>query len=325
MTRNRTGRIIWGLLVVLLAICAAAARKDKAGRNQAKPASSQTLTIQEIQATADKVTIQANGSLTKATPFILGDPIRLMIDFRAATVAANVPASIPVNGDLIQAVQVITIPGSGAMTSTVRLQLDLAKDIVYQLQPSGNTLVVALTPHQEKAPPGAISEDMYKQAKEVEETLYATGHYTPPPSGIQMPPAAALNQPEASAPAATQPMAPGMQSLPPPTLSGAATQVVDILFRSGEHRLQILIKTNGAVGKYSPFTLDKPNRLAIDLPRLKESAHKTSFAIGQSGVKQVRLGAYPDKTRVVIDFAGPIPKYSFSVINLGLVVTLNLP
>jgi len=69
-----------------------------------------------------------------------------MIDFKAATVAANVPASIPVNGDPIQAVKVSTLPGSGTMPSTIRLQLDLAQDVVYQLQPSDNTLVIALTP-----------------------------------------------------------------------------------------------------------------------------------------------------------------------------------
>jgi len=71
-------------------------------------------------------------------------------------------------------------------------------------------------------------------------------------------------------------MAPDLQTLSPslPTISGTATRVLDILYRSGDHRLQILIKTNGAVGKYSPFTLDKPNRLVIDLPRLKESANK---------------------------------------------------
>jgi hypothetical protein len=111
----------------------------------------------------------------------------------------------------------------------------------------------------------------------------------------------------------------------PPTVAGTATQVTDILYRSSEHRFQILIKANGVVGKYSPLTLDKPNRLVIDLPGLKQAAAKTTYPIRQSGIQQVRVGTHPNQTRVVIDFSGPIPTYSFSRAKQGLVVTLSLP
>ena len=332
MTRNRTSKVIWALrlLLILLVIFALAAKKEKKAKS-AEAAAVQALIIQEVQATADQVTIQATAPLIKATPFILGDPIRLMIDFKDATVAAGVPASIPVGGDPIQTVGVTTLPGSETLQSTVRLQIDLARDVAYQLQPSGNTLVVALTPRQEKGPT-AIPEDVYNQAKAVEEQLYTTGKYTPPPSGIHMPPAAEMTQPAAPTQVAPElapppPTAPELMPLPlaPPTVAGTATQVTDILYRSSEHRFQILVKANGVVGKYSPLTLDQPNRLVIDLPGLKQAAAKTTYPIRQSGIQQVRVGSHPDKTRVVIDFSGPIPTYSFSRAKQGLVVTLSLP
>jgi type IV pilus assembly protein PilQ len=338
MTMNRTSKVSWGrwLLVILVLLSALAAKKEKQARAKATEAAPPpALTIQEIQATADQVTIQGSGPLLKATPFILGDPIRLMIDFKAATVAANVPASIPVGGDPIQTVQVTTLPGSSVMPSTVRLQLNLAKDVNYQLQPSGNTLVIVLTPRLFKTQE-TIPEEVYKQAKKVEESLYSTGQYTPPPSGIEMPRAQDRSQPGASTPVAPELAAPGpgiteLQPLPPapppvePAVRGTASQVVDILYRSGDRGFQILIKTNGGVGNYSLFTLDQPNRLVVDLPGLQSAAPKSTFPLGQPGIQRVRVGAHPNKTRVVIDFSGPIPAYALSRARQGLIVTLTLP
>jgi type IV pilus assembly protein PilQ len=332
MAKDRTVKLIWALrlLLILLVILGLAARKHHQAAPSGK-AASQSLTIQEIQAAADQVTIQADGPLGKATPFILGDPIRLMIDFENATVAAGVPASIPVGGDPIQTVEVATLPGNDTRPSTVRVQFDLAKDVEYQLQPSGNTLVIALTPRREKSPP-AFSEDVYNQAKAVEEQIYTTGQYTPPPSGITLPRAGTMTQPAAPTPVAPDlappsPVAPRLTPLPhaPLVVAGTATQVTDILYRAGEHRFQVLIKANGLRGKYSPFTLDKPNRLVIDLPGLKLAAPKTTYPIRHSRIQRVRVGSHPDKTRVVIDFSGPIPTYSFSRAKQGLVVTLSLP
>jgi hypothetical protein len=108
-------------------------------------------------------------------------------------------------------------------------------------------------------------------------------------------------------------------------VKGTATQVNDILYRFSGSQVQILIKTNGMVGKYQDLTLNQPNRLVIDLPGLKEASPKDQFSIGHSGVQRVRLGAHPGKTRVVIDFPGPIPAYSFSRVKQGLVITLSLP
>ena len=312
------------LLVILLVVFGlVAAKKDKKKEPGAPPPAEtpKSLTIQEIQATADQVTLQGTAPL-QAAAFILGDPIRLMVDIKGASLGSNVPASIPVNGNPIQSVNVQALETEAQ--SSVRLELALVSDVVYQLKPSDNSLVITLTPRQTEAPQKAISEDIYNQAKAIEEKLYTAGSYTPPPSGIEMPPASA------QAENAVQPIsspafspAPILEPVPPPE-AGSATKVVDVLHRTSESYFQFLIKADGGVGPYNAFTLNQPNRLVIDLPGLKEASAKKTFPIQQSGVKEVRLGAHPDKTRVIIEFSGPVPAYSFSRAKQGLVVNLSL-
>jgi len=287
------------------------------------------LAIQNVQATADQVTLQGTRKI-QAAAFILGDPIRLMVDIRGATLDSSAPASIPVNGDPIQSVTVSSLKAKDQ--SVVRLEVSLTRDVDWQIQPRGDSLTISLTPRQIEIPKD-IPEDMYEQARKVEEKLYATGTYTAPPSGIQIPEGAALNQPVVVQ--RTYPTAPSRPAVPAPSrpavaptlpaVKGTATQVKDILYRFSGSKVQILIKTNGVVGNYHDFTLDQPNRLVIDLPGLKEASVKDRFAIGHSGVQRVRLGAHPGKTRVVIDFPGPIPAYSFSRVKQGLVITLSPP
>ena len=339
MTENLKNRGFWvsWVLVILLSVLLMAPKKEKAPKEKTpkkektEAAAPQPLTIQEIQAEADKVTLTGSGPL-QAAAFILGDPIRLRVDVKGAALAAGVPASIPVGGDPIQTISVSALPGGTAPPTSVRLELALTRDVAYQLQPSGNSLVIALTPRQAEAPK-EVSEDVYEQAKEIEETLYATGKYNPPPSGIKIPPEALAGaqpapglppapEPSAPLPAAPPPLPP---SAPPVLASGTATQVLDILYRVSETKIQVLIKTNGGVGNYSPQALNNPNRLMIDLPGLKEACPKKTFPISQSGIKAVRVGAHPDKTRVVIDFSGPLPAYSFARAKQGLVITFSLP
>ena len=290
--------------------------------------------IQSVQATADQVTLQGTGKI-QAAAFILGDPIRLRVDISAAVLNPLVPTTIPVNGDPIQSVTATSLQVKDK--SVVRLELALTRDANYQLQPGENSLTISLTPRQFETEK-VIPQDMYQQALSVEEQLYAKGSYIPPPSDIKIPPSAYTSragvlvlpttapssqpgqpQPEYARP----PSRPAVTSLPP--LRGNATQVVDVLHRGSGRKAQILIKTNGMVGKFDPFTLDQPNRLVIDLPGLKEASVRDRFSIAHSGILRVRLGAHPDKTRAVIDFSGPIPLYSFSRVKQGLVVTLSLP
>lgn len=280
---------------------------------------SESITIKDLQATESEVTLQGTGKI-QAVAFILGDPIRLRVDIKNAMLDYSVPSSIPVNGNPIQSVTASALKVKEQ--NVVRLELALTQDVEWRFQPSGERLTISLVPKQLEVRQD-IPEDIYERAREVEEQLYATGTYSAPPSDIRIPEQAAYSRPIIVP--ETAPPAPARPSVVPsrPLEGGSATQVIDILYRFSAGQVQILIKTNGTVGTYQDFTLTRPNRLVIDLPGLKEASPKDQFSIAHSGVQRVRLGAHPGKTRVVVDFSGPIPAYSFSRVKQGLVVTLS--
>jgi len=63
---------------------------------------------------------------------------------------------------------------------------------------------------------------------------------------------------------------------------------------------QALLETNGKVGKHQYFALGNPPRLVVDVYGLKPAFKERSFS-ADAGFKQVRVGTYNDKTRLVFD------------------------
>ncbi len=63
---------------------------------------------------------------------------------------------------------------------------------------------------------------------------------------------------------------------------------------------QALLETNGKIGKFKYFALSNPARLVVDVYGLRPAFKQRSF-VTDSGFKQVRIGTYNDKTRLVFD------------------------
>lgn len=87
-----------------------------------------------------------------------------------------------------------------------------------------------------------------------------------------------------------------------------ATQIKSVDILDG----QVLLMTDGAIGKYRHFSLGAPPRLVVDLydiePGVADKAYPLSGAF-----KGLRVGKYPAKSRFVFDAAGEkLPEYSVS-------------
>jgi len=63
---------------------------------------------------------------------------------------------------------------------------------------------------------------------------------------------------------------------------------------------QAILEANGKLGKFQYFTLGNPPRLVVDLYGLKPGFKARSFP-ATAGFKDVRVGTYNDKTRLVFD------------------------
>ncbi len=87
-----------------------------------------------------------------------------------------------------------------------------------------------------------------------------------------------------------------------------ATQVKSVDILDG----QVLLMTDGVIGKYRHFSLGAPPRLVVDLYDIEPGVAEKAYSLSGS-FKGLRLGKYPAKSRFVFDAAGEdLPDYSVS-------------
>jgi hypothetical protein len=79
------------------------------------------------------------------------------------------------------------------------------------------------------------------------------------------------------------------------------------------------IQANSPIAVYKLLKLDKPARLAIDIPRATSSMAKKSIAIGSNGIAKARVGDNPGFLRIVLDSTqASFPAHSVTPTENGL-------
>jgi hypothetical protein len=83
----------------------------------------------------------------------------------------------------------------------------------------------------------------------------------------------------------------------------------------------IEIKTNGAVAKYRTVRLDKPERIAIDIPGADSALAGKKIHINRFGISTVRVGRNKGFLRIVFDTTlAKFPKFEVKSSDSGLLV-----
>lgn len=107
---------------------------------------------------------------------------------------------------------------------------------------------------------------------------------------------------------------------------GPATNIVAINSRSGDRGTVVTISGDGNIGKYHSFGLNDPTRLVVDILGLGStlSSRTISIDIDSEFVDKVRVGAHPDKVRLVFDSPlTDVPEHSLSKSRGDLLVTFG--
>ncbi len=87
-----------------------------------------------------------------------------------------------------------------------------------------------------------------------------------------------------------------------------ATEVKSVDILDG----QVLLMTDGTIGKYRHFSLGAPPRLVVDLYDIKPGSADKTYPLS-GAFKGLRTGEYPTKTRFVFDATGEqLPEFSVS-------------
>jgi hypothetical protein len=79
------------------------------------------------------------------------------------------------------------------------------------------------------------------------------------------------------------------------------------------------IEASGRLDDFSQMKLTGPNRLVIDVPGATSSMSAKGIPVRRFGLAQVRVGRYPDHTRIVLDADGSsFPDYEIKSTDTGL-------
>ncbi len=286
----------------LLATVVSAAQNGEnaiVGIHVQNPAAATTVQIETKEAVANRYTVYDSF-----------DPLRVVVDFPGMDVS-EIAKVIPVKEGPVQEVHVSSFDLTSGKLG--RIELLLTTSAKYEVTLDGNTFQVRFD--KTAARKGAGTAVVGSSAAKADA----------PGSGQEAATATADSSAKAPGEASTVPT-PGTMSAPAgdvaptaadkPAMAAAVPAQAAARAAANEktarwlQSLQIdagqaVLHNDGKVGKFQYFKLGSPPRLVIDLFGIQPQFKERSFP-GTDGFKQVRVGTYQDKTRLVFDADGQV-------------------
>ncbi len=241
------------------------------------------------------------------TVFRLNDPDRLVVDLSQADGAAikgRHEGAGPVGG-------VVASQFSDDRSKVSRLLVALDKGAKYDVRADGNRVVISID--------GADGKAELSQAHPVDASLG---------NGEAKVAAAPAAEKAVAAPSPVEPQV--AEAAPAKAENGVVASRVDEKpvknpaqkitgFKLVKGKLQVL--TDGEIAKFELIELADPPRLAVDVYGVKAQAKPKNLHAGL--LKDVRLGAWPDKVRLVLDVDGEMPAYQATRLPNGVAIALD--
>lgn len=246
---------------------------------------------------------------------------------------------IVVNKGTVSSISVDKVQISGMVVSRLVFNLVSEADIFVKSGPDRKLLTVtfggsaagAAAPPLTPATVEATPEPAVQKKTEAEPAKKAEPAEPVAPSKEEDDPLG-LDEPAASAQKKEAPATTPASGTQPVVKVPKLEPVVPIASRSNASSVRkvvagssyIDIQANGPIADFKVIRLSKPERLAIDIPGVKNSLSGKSVAINKFGVSKVRVGAYPEYVRVVFDTARKeFPKYTVTNIQDGLRISFK--
>jgi hypothetical protein len=321
--KKKESALIIGMILFMFSISTSAGLFKKKTGEEAAPAVQDQVT--DIQTAAGKEIVIQGTKKMECAVFVIPDPIRMMINLTGVVLAPEIPRTLLVNQGLMKTIRINEFR-SGDKVLT-RMEVALTQDAEYTINREGKSVTVTLEPKTAKEKDDTIPIELYSRAQRATTELIETGEMTPEihPQVVvpTSPPGPSLVVSPGTAPATLRAETGAMkQKVQYP---GTATRVMDVKHRVSENQFQILIQTDGTVGNYEEFTMNRPARLVIDLLGIKGSVPRSSYPVNQAGIKRIRLGQHPDKTRIVLDFSTKkIPQYYVMRTKGGIMIAVPM-
>lgn len=235
--------------------------------------------------TGAQVVVDGNHAPT-FTVFRLNEPDRLVVDLSAADasgIKGHHEGTGPVAG-------VVASQFADDKASVGRVLIALDKASKYDVHADGNRVVISIDGEGRAEAAPAVA--------------------APGPVAVA---------PRAEEPAAARPTEAGVVAshLDEQKVSNPAQKITALSFSHG----QLKVVADGEVAKFELIELANPPRLAVDLYGVKSTAKSKNVRGGL--LREVRIGSWPEKVRLVLDIEGEMPGYHATRNAHGLAITLE--
>jgi type IV pilus assembly protein PilQ len=243
-------------------------------------------------------------------------PVRIMVDISEAVMKEDMPPQLEVNNGTINEIKLSRISGEG--NSIARVEIGLEDITGYEVTKQDNQLIVKV-----EKPAGAKALAVQDKSP-LEETpsleleegdILLTGGPAEFEEWIEE---------EEPLPAPAAESKPDELSSPLATPKAKAKKLLDIGVVEKADQTVVNIITDGEVGDFNAFTLEKPKRIVLDLWSLQKLYPQNQLTVNSQGISRIRLGKHPNKLRMVFDVsANQFPSFNFEKGMDRLVMTVS--
>ena len=230
------------------------------------------------------------------------DPFRVIVGLPNTT-TKNVPTSMAVGSEIINAIEITTVAYDPHPYTKVVIELNY--ETAYRIGRVGEELVASFAPAP--APPGGVT------------AAPAAPRETPPLEGKPEEPS--LAKEESSPQPPPEPPAPASGGPEGKVILAPARKLLAIQQQSTDQGVQFRLVGDGSLSDYDAFHLSDPPRVVVDLFGVRASEVKKEMLLNDPLIRKVRVGVHDGKVRVVFDVipAGGVPYRVDAVAdNLGV-------
>jgi len=295
---NITKRILTGVFAVCAAFlfmtgCAVkgpAVHKEPAAAAEEAKKSAGQLTLVSVVGLGNSVLVEADG-LLKYTAFKLSGPPRVAIDMPGVGIA-GVQGMTTVNNNFITDIKV-SATGEGD-NKIARIEVGIRSGVNHDIKAGDDSLLIDFS--AETYIPGVSAPEKIEEEPVAAESV---------PVAMAEPAVAAEPAPEAA----------------PAEVIPGAKNIISVATSSEDGVTVVRLTGDGQFGNYNSFGLDSPARMVLDIWGVGTSVAKKEVGISGAFVKKMRIGAHPDKTRVVFDSKSKkVPAYTIEKDGYAIVV-----
>jgi type IV pilus assembly protein PilQ len=306
-------------LIVLVAFSAGCVKRMTAANEPAQAEASAFASLKSVTVSPDASSVElASDKPLTYTSYKGGDPTQIIVDI-SQTEPGAVTSPIEVNRGNIKRIELERQPVGGSVVTHLTIVLTKDVDFAVATDPSDKSKLKIYLPVVEpevKAEPAEAKEAPLAESKIDEKTLT-------PPSAAPVAEASAAPVKAEAAPAPPAAPAPEAKAAPAPQKAGGAEAGRGLnAVIPGADGVELSIQ--GGVQTFNSFKLTKPDRIVLDLFKVKNSLSQNVIPVNAFGIANARVGSTPDKVRVVLDAAGDsLPPYEVVKSDLGVKIRLK--